>query len=202
MTNKELLDSFLQISRGDEKMFELLFKTFYPSLCHFAFNILKSNDLAEEVVQEVFVKIWEKRQKLNITTSVRNYLFSAVRNRCLNVIEHEKIKNLHNRKILEESPPETDYASDFLDPAIAYKIEESILSLPEKRREIFRLNREEGLKYKEIAEKLNLSVKTVEAQMGLALKTLREKLKDLIFPVFFFFIIKNDHKGKSNFNCH
>jgi len=202
MTDKDQLEFFHKISGGDEKAFEKLFRAFYPSLCLFASGILNNKESAEETVQETFLKIWENRLSLHINSSVKNYLFTAVRNRCLNQLQHEKIKNLHARRLMEETSPEIDYSDHFLDPDLARIIGESILSLPEKRREIFRLNREDGLKYKDIAEKLNISLKTVETQMGLALRTLREKLKDFIFPVFFFCFFKNQVKGNPNSNCH
>jgi RNA polymerase sigma-70 factor (ECF subfamily) len=190
MTDREQLECFSKLSAGDEKAFEALFRIYYASLCHLAAKIVKDHIAAEEVVQETFVKIWDNRKNLKIDTSVKNYLFMAVRNRCLNRIEYDRIRYLHAKKILVETPEEAFYSFDYIDPGLADKIEASILSLPEKRREIFRLNREEGLKYREIAEKLNLSLKTVEAQMGLALKTLREKLKEFNITVLFLIFFK------------
>jgi RNA polymerase sigma-70 factor, ECF subfamily len=196
MTEREQQDCFIKVTKSDEQAFEQLFKTYYGSLCHFAARILKDNETAEEVVQETMVKIWENRHTLKVNTSVRNYLVTAVRNRCLNQLQHDKVRMLHARKIIEAASPETDYSDGFLDPGLAEKIEASILSLPEKRREIFRLNREEGLKYREIADKLNLSLKTVEAQMGLALRTLRDKLKDFTSIILFLCVFQNTIKGK------
>ena len=94
------------------------------------------------------------------------------------MIQHNKVKNQHAGQITERAMQNLNPSQYFLEPGLAEKIEAAINSLPEKRQEIFRLSREEGLKYKEIAEKLNISVKTVEAQMGLALKFLRKQLKE------------------------
>ena len=195
MNDGEQLACFMRMGDGDEKAFSMLFKFWYAPLCLFATGIVKNPETAEEVVQSTFVKIWENRGTIKINTSVKNYLFTAVRNRCLNQLEQEKIRTLYARKIQEENSPESDESMNYPDPGFIKIIEESIQSLPEKRREIFRLNREEGLKYREIAEKLNISLKTVEAQMGLALKTLREKLRDFILPILFLCFFKNTNKG-------
>jgi RNA polymerase sigma-70 factor (ECF subfamily) len=178
---------FQKIREDDREAFKNLFDTYYASLCHYASHYLNDDALSEEVVQELFVKIWEKRLSLEIDTSVRNYLFRSVRNGCLNQIQHDKVRQLHGRKLKEALMCEDPAADYLITPEMIMKLEEGIESLPEKRREIFRLSREEGLKYREIAEKLEISVKTVEAQMGLALKTLRQKIGSLIL----FFFSKN-----------
>jgi RNA polymerase sigma-70 factor, ECF subfamily len=170
---------FTKVKEGDEKAFEVLFRAYYPFLCMYCTRLIKDASAAEEIVQELFVKLWEKRSQIMIESSVKNYLFRAVKNHCLNYIKHNHIKSEYNRKMLEASEPSSQ-ETDEPDADLMQLIEESISSLPDKRREIFRLNREEGLKYREIAEKLNISIKTVETQMGLALKTLREKLRDFL----------------------
>ena len=167
-----------KIQNGDPKAFEMLFHRYYGNLCLFATKILNNDKAAEEVVQNFFVKLWEKKEQINIDTSLQNYLFRSVKNHCLNHIKHNVIKENYIKLKEKEIELETDYDAHFLEVDLAKKIEESIHSLPEKRREIFQLSRKEGLKYREIAEKLNISIKTVEAQMGLAIKGLREKLKD------------------------
>jgi RNA polymerase sigma-70 factor (ECF subfamily) len=171
---------FEKIKKGDEKAFEKLFRHYYPHLCLYATQILKNASAAEEIVQELFVRLWEKRKETEVETSLKNYLLRAVKNQCLNYIKHSQIKNEYSRKILAENEPvSTEY--DFESQTELFrKIEESISELPEKRQEIFRLSRQEGLKYREIATKLNISPKTVETQMGLAIKTLREKLRDFL----------------------
>jgi RNA polymerase sigma-70 factor (ECF subfamily) len=169
---------FDRIKKGDEKAFEMLFHKYYGHLCLFAAKIINDNVSAEEIVQNLYVKIWEKREQLTIETSLKNYLFRSVKNLCLNFIQHNKTK-IHRAQIVL-SEVENNFSDDDNYPEIdlAFKIEESINSLPEKRKEIFRLSRQEGLKYHEIAQKLNISIKTVETQMSLAIKTLRDKLKN------------------------
>jgi RNA polymerase sigma-70 factor (ECF subfamily) len=169
---------YLKIREGDERAFQTLFRKYYAVLCNYARQIMDDKVLAEETVQDMFVKIWEKRQALTIETSVKNYFFRSVRNHCLNQIQHEKIKKQYAGRVLESARQEIDPEQNFIEVDLLRRIEESIASLPPKRREIFRLSREQGMKYKEIAEALTISEKTVEAQMGLALKHLRNELKD------------------------
>lgn len=168
---------FDKIKDNDEKAFEKLFHKYYGHLCLFASRILQDEISAEEIVQDFFVKLWEKRKQLSIETSVKSYLYRSIRNLCFNLIEHNNIKLKHAQSVISNHKNHLADDDGFNEIDLAKKIEDSIQSLPEKRREIFRLSREEGLKYREIAEKLNISIKTVEAQMGLAFKTLREKLK-------------------------
>jgi RNA polymerase sigma-70 factor (ECF subfamily) len=175
---------FRKIREDDREAFKNLFDTYYASLCHYASHYLNDDALSEEVVQELFVKIWEKRKSLDIDSSVKNYLFRSVRNGSLNQIQHDKVRQLHGRKLKEALMSEDPAADYLIPPEMILKLEEGIESLPEKRREIFRLSREEGLKYREIAEKLQISVKTVEVQMGLALKNLRQKIGSFVLLLF------------------
>ncbi len=169
---------FSKIRDGDEKAFKKLFQEYYSSLCYFATQFLNDDSVAEGIVQEVFLKIWEKKKVIEINTSLKQYLFRSVRNSCLNIIQHDKVKKQYAEQVMGNSKQNIDFSKYYLEVGLAQKIEESINSLPQKRKEIFKLSKEDGLKYKEIADKLNISVKTVEVQMGLALKTLREKLKN------------------------
>ena len=183
---------FNQIKKGDEKAFEIVFHHYYQNLCVFAAKILQDDLAAEEIVQDMFVKIWEKRQQLEIKSSLKNYLVRSVKNHCLNFIKHNKVKETHVKNTLSELNNEAAVKDSFIEIDLMKKIEESINSLPEKRQEAFRLSREEGLKYREIAEKMGVSIKTVETQMGLAMKTLREKLKNYrTFLTLYFTLLKN-----------
>ena len=173
---------FDQIKKGDEKAFEALFRAHYPFLCHYAAMLLKDASAAEEIVQELFVRLWERREDTSIDTSVKNYLYRAVKNHCINYVRHSKIKEEYLRGV-QSDQNDFSYEESESQNELMQKIEESIASLPEKRREIFRLSRQEGLKYREIAARLNVSIKTVETQMGYAIKSLRELLKDFL-PIF------------------
>ena len=167
-----------EIASGSESAFERLFKLYYASLTGYAFNILKDKDLAEGTAQEIFVKFWEKRNEISIEQSLKAYLFRAVFNKCMNLKKHNEVKlnyqqeKAHNENVVHESSV-TNWE-------LKEKIEEAIKKLPEQCGRIFRLSKIDGLKYQEIADELGISIKTVENQMGKALKLLRKYLSDLI----------------------
>lgn len=173
-----------RLQAGDQAVFKEIFDEHYALLCHVAYRYLNDADQAEEVVQDLFVRLWEKRAGLTIETSLRSYLLRAVRNQCLNLIQHEKIKQQHQVKIRETLQIADDTDDEGLDAELTLRIEKAIGSMPSKRREIFRLSRSEGLKYREIAERLHLSIKTVETQMGLAFKHLRKNLQNFMISFF------------------
>jgi RNA polymerase sigma-70 factor (ECF subfamily) len=179
---------FENIKKGHLQSFETLFHRYYGYLCSYAEKFTLNHHAAEEIVQEFFVQLWEKREKISIESSVKNYFFRSIKNHCLNYIQHQKIHDKYSKTALQERKSDESHDEVYIETELAAKIEESILSLPEKRREIFRLSREEGLKYSEIAIKLNISIKTVETQMSLAIRSLREKLKEYITSFLFFFI--------------
>ena len=168
---------FEQIKQGNIKAFENMFHKYYNYLCSYAEKFTGDAIVAEEIVQDFFVDFWEKKEVLNIDRSLKYYLFGSVRNRCFNHIQHEKTKTRYAQKIFDEQEKLNSDDDVFIEIDLVKKIEEGIQSLPEKRREIFRLSRQEGLKYAEIAKKLKISIKTVETHMGLAIKSLREILK-------------------------
>lgn len=169
------------IKSGDEKAFEHLFKAQYPILCGYARKYLDDTDQAEEIVQEMFFSFWQKKEKLEINTSLEAYLFRSVRNSCLNYLKHLKIREQYklanNQEIRQK---ELEVHDNVVALELQEKIELVIEQLPPERKKIFKMSRYEELKYKEIAEKLSLSVKTVEAQMGKALKFLRLHLSDYL----------------------
>lgn len=178
MNNQTDKEFFAQLKTGYEPAFKKLFMKYYAPLCFYARQFFDDDEQAEEAVQDVFVRIWAKRTKLDIEISVRQYLFRAVKNQCINLLQHQRVEQKYAHMVLEDFKSDRDTNHYFMEVGLQQKIEACIESLPEKRQEIFRLNREEGLKYKEIADRLNISIKTVETQMGLALKQLREQLKD------------------------
>jgi RNA polymerase sigma-70 factor (ECF subfamily) len=188
MINREQLmirtietDTVKKLSFKDLRSFEVLFRQYYQMLCSYAFRFVNDTDTAEEIVQDLFYKLWEKRDELQINTSVKSYLFSAVHNRCLKYIEHRNVETKYkNYYLLHESEidNETQNASDIQE--LQGIIDKTLDSLPDKCSRVFKLSRFEGLKYHEIAEKLSISVKTVEANMGKALKMLRKNLKNYV----------------------
>ena len=167
--------------------FEFIFNKFYISLCYFAHNYVGKKEVAEDIVSEVFYKLWENRTTLKINTSIKSYLFKTVQNHCLNYKKHQIVikkfeTNLNNELNDDNSINnlKSDISSYIIAQEIQDKIEQSISILPPQCQHIFKLNRFENLKYKEIAEKLNISVKTVETQMYRALKKIKDFLKDYI----------------------
>ena len=171
----------LTLKAGDLTAFEMLFRTYYQPLCNYAFTFVQDRDEAEEIVQSTFLNIWEKRENLSIHTGVKPYLYAMVRNACLNVLKHEKIKQQHatmEMAIAERSIESV--ASTVIASELEAKIHDAMDHLPEQCRLIFKLSRFEDLKYAEIAEQLNISIKTVENQMGKALRIMRDQLRDYL----------------------
>ncbi|ELR72719.1 RNA polymerase ECF-type sigma factor [Fulvivirga imtechensis AK7] len=170
-----------QIRFGDEQAFEQVFRANYAGMCGYAMKYIEEIEQAEEVVQEVFLNYWDKRATLDVTGSLEAYLYRAVRNSCLNYLKHQKVKRQYALVQTEVLKAEENQSQDkVIELELQQRIDDCIAQLPPERRKIFKLSREEGLKYKEIADELGLSVKTVEAQMGKALKFLREHLMEYL----------------------
>lgn len=179
------LELFEQIKQGNKAAFESLFRCYYTSLCFFCNKIVKDAIVAEEIVQDIFYHFWEKRTTMTFTLSVKAYLFKATYNNALKHLRHQKIIQEHENHIksLDNNFQLPDNYAEIGE--MMHIINQTLAQVPVKTREIFELNRYEGLKYHEIAEKLNISQKTVEAHMSSLLKTFRINLKDylLIFLI-------------------
>ncbi len=176
-----MTDQQVDIKTIGRAEFEVLFRTHYSDLCAYANVYMKDLEAAEELVQEVFYKLWSKRESIEITSSMQSYLFRAVRNSSLNLIKHINIREeykAHNER--EMSYNELEHYDQVEASELEQKISKAIEELPTERRKIFIMSRYEGLKYGEIAEKLGISPKTVENQMGKALKYMREHLKEYL----------------------
>lgn len=170
----------------DEGDFELFFRTYYASLCRYAQSFVRDSDEAEEIVQTSFIHIWEKRTSLNIDTSLKAYLFRAVRNGCLNHIKFRKVRMEHAANQIKTGEPTHEGVSDGVTAnELEHRILAAMKELPEQCRLVFQLSRFEELRYQEIADQLHLSVKTVENQMGKALKIMRRELKDYLPTLIF-----------------
>lgn len=172
---------FLAIQSGQTPAFEMLFKTHYQPLCRYANSYLKDPDGAEEIVQAAFIGFWEKRKSISIDTSLKSYLYRVIRNSCLNELKHEQVKQKYFANETLKGEAQSQPADQLaIHVELEEKIREAIQTLPEQCRLIFRMSRFEELKYQEIADQLNLSVKTVENQMGKALKIMRVQLKEYL----------------------
>ncbi|MBX3239717.1 MAG: RNA polymerase sigma-70 factor [Chitinophagaceae bacterium] len=160
--------------RNDQEAYNKLFLHFYPSLKEFAYTFLKSKALSDEVVSDVFIKIWQKRNTLHTISNIRLYLFTSTRNTAFNYLKKQQgLQNLPvedywvELKSIYFNPESLMITEEMIE-----RIQKAIQQLPARCRLIFKLVKEEGLKYREVAELLEISVKTVENQMSLALKKL------------------------------
>ena len=167
----------------DKKEFEVLFKTHFQYLCNYANQYVGDMDTAKDLCQKVFITLWQKRATINPKQSVKSYLFTAIRNRCLNHIrDHKKYRS----KVLDLDCGDFDIGVEedqFEMEELQHKIERALNTLPEKCRKVFEMSRFQKMKYREISEELNISQKTVEAHMSKALKTLKVELKDYYFLI-------------------
>jgi RNA polymerase sigma-70 factor (ECF subfamily) len=159
----------------------MLFRSHFSGMCFFAQKYVKDFETSKEIVQDAFINLWEKRETIDMSRSVKSYLTTVIHNKCTNYLRDNRkfdpyILNIEN--LLEV--PEYDGADSMVENELKLKIDLSIAELPEKCREIFVLNRYENLKYQEIADKLQISVKTVETQMSKALQHMRVRLAEYI----------------------
>ena len=180
-----------------DKGFKLVFETFYPRMLRFAEAYVGDRFEAENIVQDVFLKLWEKRASLPVDLNLQAYLLTMLKNQCMDFLRHRKVVEEHfvDWEIVEQQEAAFNYyAINQFDPeqadveSLERLVEKAINDLPEQCRRVFELSRYEGLKYKEIAERLGISVKTVETHISNALKMLRITLKDL-FPLWLLLIV-------------
>lgn len=163
----------LRLQKGDIQAFELLFRKYYEQLCQWAHQYLQDVDSSEEVVQDLFYNIWTNRDHIEFRVSVKSYLYKAVSNNCKMMLRKQKRHAEIERSLANDQDPFED-PSDLLEEEELRKIVDRTLeSLPPRSAAIFRMSRFEGRKYSEIAEKMNISVKTVEANMSRALALFR-----------------------------
>jgi RNA polymerase sigma-70 factor (ECF subfamily) len=181
-SDDELLEG---LKKNNNKAFELLYKRYSEKLYYFSIGYLKSKEDAEGLVQDIFAKIWEIRKTIKPGQSFSSFLFTIAKN---------SIFNKHRKKLNENTYKEhlRNYFDDIYDKTendiiladMKSRIDKKVEELPPQRKLIYQLSREEGLSYKEIAEKLNISEKTIETHIRLALKTLRAALSnEIMFPL-------------------
>lgn len=174
-------DEFLLslICKGDKNAFNILFKNYYSGLVVFAHNYINDLPKSEEIVQDVFTKIWLERDSLEIKSNTKNWLFLAVKNKALDLLKHEKVKQKYHQYILNSNAEFYDQ-SFLLEDELRELIKDTMEKLPKECKKIFVLSRIKGLKNKEIAQTLGISIKTVENQMSKALKIFKKSLKDYL----------------------
>jgi len=175
-----------KIRSGEISAFEEIFKKYYSRLCNYAYEILKTDELAEEAVQETLIRIWENRSKLDIAHSLKAYLFRSVHNQCLNMILQLKAEKKRHEKYAEHLAVDLDalmingpYSES--NPYLYEEMEKDILdaleSLPEQCRKIFRMSRYDRLSYQEIANELNISINTVKTQLRRGMEKIKASLE-------------------------
>jgi RNA polymerase sigma-70 factor (ECF subfamily) len=187
LRNREL-HLFAAMKLGSKESFNYFFDYYYSGLCIYANKYIGDLSASEEIVQDVFVRFWEKRENIEIESSVRSYLFRAVYNQSMNLLKHKKIEYaycLHN--IVNPNNLYEEQWSLFNESELRHVLDQAISKLPARCKEVFELSRFENLKNKEIAEKLGITEKTVENQITKALKVLREELKDFL-PLFLIYL--------------
>jgi RNA polymerase sigma-70 factor (family 1) len=180
-------DLFLagSVTQADDLAFEKLFTDWYGPLHAYACSVLRDDSLADEAVQAVFCRIWEKRDQLRVQASIRSYLFGSVYHECVNWLRREKSQRTYRSSVMKQvssgAGGSMEWASGKAETGeLERRYQRALDELPEQCRAIFQLSRFSELKYKEIAGQLGISVKTVEAQMSKALKLLRSKLADYL----------------------
>lgn len=178
-SNEELFS--LVRERSDYTAFESLYHRMYKPLSVYAIRYTKSPELADDMVSEVYYKLWTKRDTINISSSLQSYLYTSVRNKCLDQIRSQHgIEQCDETALINFDSLSATPLQYTISEELQKRIETAIEALPKDRRRVFRMSRDNGLKYKEIAETLGISIKTVETQMGRALKFLREELKEYL----------------------
>ena len=176
---------FDMVKTGNQKAFDLLFSIYFARLNDFAKNVVKDDTISQDIVLEVFLKVWEKRSKID-SLNLEAFLFRLVRNSCIDYIKHIKVVNNRMHEIEISTKYEELYRIDFvgnepyilIEQELKNKIEKTVQSLPNRCREVFILSRIDGLKNKEIAEKLNINIKNVERHLNRAMQSFRKNFSD------------------------
>lgn len=182
-----------RLKEGDAEAFDAIYRQFSQKMYNFAYGIVKDQDAVKDLVQEVFITLWEKRSKVNPDLNFDNYIFTMVYNAIRKFFRKRAIENRFVDELLKNSPEKIDGS----DAELIYKelhdlASKAIDNLPPKRKAVYKLSKQEGLKIKEIARRLNISPRTAEHQLAKALKTLKEELSgiSLLAMLFFHLFVK------------
>lgn len=191
MSSDQLL--IKKIRHDDVVAFETLFRKYYTALQRFIWGYVNSEAVAEELVQELFTRIWENRADLSISGSFKSYLFRAARNLSIDHLRHQQVKqnwNKEQKAIHKYSDYPKSLDERLHDKLVLEEVKQFIQELPKRRREIFMLSRYENMKYREIADLLDISMSTVETQISRALKMLRSKFSHLLMVILMIVMMK------------
>lgn len=175
-----------RLKQGDADAFTLLFRRYYKDLVLFGGVFLPDQAVCEDIVQSIFLKLWKDRSALAIETSLKSFLLKSVRNSCLDEIRHSNVKREHESYVITHNVLEhVDTENYILYSDLYQQLQQALDKLPDAYREAFEMNRFEGLKYREIAERLEVSERTVEVRISKAIELLRQYLKDFL-PLFIY----------------
>lgn len=166
----------LKLRKGDQNTFQAIFESYYNQLINYATTITKDTEISREIVQEVFLKLWENREKNLIRGSIKAYLFTATNHQALNWLRHEKVKLAYQKEQLKDILPGIELPQT-ISPFLSEAIRHAIQNLPKKALEVFTKTQIEGLPQQEVADSMGISVKTVENQLRRSRKILQKKLK-------------------------
>ena len=172
-------DCLTGLRAGNEKSFDAIYKQYYSGLCAFASQYVSATD-CEEIVQDVMMWLWENRQTIANETTLRSLLFTITKNKCLNSIAHQRVKKQIHEKLYQKFIVQFEDPDFYIPGELMEKLDQVIKNLPDDYRKAFEMNRFEDFTYKEIAEKLDLSEKTIAYRISQSLKILRKELKDYL----------------------
>ncbi len=163
-------------NQGNEDVYRMIFEKYHTRLCYFATSLLPLNDAAEDVVQEAFIKLWQKKEHFSDFPAIKSFLYTTVKNRCLNIRKHDKVVKKYG-DLLHEEKEEPDTMEKMIESEVLEKLNQAIQELPAGCRNVMQLGYFKGLKNKEIAEKLQVSINTVKTQKKRGLQLLRVIMK-------------------------
>ena len=173
-----------KMRESDQSSFSVIFTGYYSDMVQFAGTFINDLDTCEDIVQNAFVDFWESRETLIILSSLKSYLLKMIQNRCIDWLRHLKIRDQYNTYADHHLRlMENDTENYILRSELEANLEKALRLLPSEISSAFRMNRQDGLTYHEIAEQQNVSVRTIEVRMGKALALLREQLKDYLITI-------------------
>jgi len=179
-SDQELLSLF---RNGSEEAFDQLFRRFYGSLCFFATNILKDKHAAEDVVQDMLLKIWQRQQDFEQFGALRSFLYTGVKNACFNQLDKSIVKTRHEEYVMAHQSREADTLDLLVRAEVVRQLYAVMDTLPEQCRKVIRMTFEDGKKAKEIADELDVTVSTVNNHKMRGLKLLKDRLSDQDFGI-------------------
>ena len=165
-----------KLAESDQGAFSSIFKAYYKDLVMFALTFLKDSGDAEEAVQEIFVRLWEKRRELKLHGSLKSYLLKSVQNYCLDDIRRRNVREHYAGEMETQSLHVNDTEEYILYSDLLNQLDQVLTQMPDEVAQTFRMNRFDGMKYQEIAQQLNVSVRTVESRISKALRILHQAL--------------------------